>query len=214
MPSEQIFTWEGITLPSYWGGNFSNAGGHAAMDQIASTGASTVTLIPNFFQADKFSNTVKLNLGSQPFSSESDTFEQVQAAILDAKARGLNVVLKPHLETDNRVWRAEIAPTDPAAWFQKLQGHDGGIRKGGAGGRRLDDLRRHRDEEHVGGRHYTRTNGSDLIDAVRAVFSGKVTYACDLRRSRRRSASGARWIISASTRICRSPPAMLRRSTR
>ncbi len=78
MPSEQIFTWEGITLPSYWGGNFSNAGGHAAMDQIASTGASTVTLIPNFFQADKFSNTVKLNLSSQPFSSESDTFEQVK----------------------------------------------------------------------------------------------------------------------------------------
>src|SRR5690606_36897074 len=110
-----------ITLPSYWGGNFSNAGGHAAMDQIAATGASTVTLIPNFFQANQNSSSVKLNLSDQPCSSESDSFQQVRQAILDAKARGLNVVLKPHLETDNRVWRAEIDPDDPAAWFQSYK---------------------------------------------------------------------------------------------
>ena len=75
------------------------------MDQIAATGANTLTLIPNFFQTDKFSSSTGLRLGdpNNPWDNESDTFAQVEQSIRDAKARGLNVVLKPHLETENRV---------------------------------------------------------------------------------------------------------------
>ena len=105
----QIFEWESITQPSYWGGQAITDTGHKAMDQIAATGANTLTLIPNFFQTDKFSSSTGLRLGdpNNPWDNESDTFAQVEQSIRDAKARGLNVVLKPHLETENRVWRAE-----------------------------------------------------------------------------------------------------------
>src|SRR4051794_9573072 len=46
--NEQIFDWEGISVPSYWGGNLTRPGGLAATDQIVATGANTVTIIPNF----------------------------------------------------------------------------------------------------------------------------------------------------------------------
>jgi len=117
MGTGQIFEWESVTLPSYWGGQPLTDTGRAAMTQIRDTGASTLTLVPNFFQTDKYSNSVALKLGdpNNPWDNESDTFDQVKQAILNAKALGMNVVLKPHLETDNRVWRAELDPTDPKA---------------------------------------------------------------------------------------------------
>jgi hypothetical protein len=117
--SGQIFEWEGITQPSYYNGQILDPNGLKAMNQIVATGANTVTIIPNFFQKDQFSNTTGLNEGSLSniWDQESDSFEQVRLSILAAKERGLKVVLKPHLESDNRVWRAEFAPTDPKAWF-------------------------------------------------------------------------------------------------
>ena len=110
-------------------------------------------------------------------------------SILDAKARGLDVVLKPHLETENRVWRAELAPSRSQGLVRQLQGHDGRIRQGRAGGGRGHDLRRHRNGQHDQPdevlRRRCRTGAtktytqawSEIIAAVRAVYSGKVTYA-------------------------------------
>jgi len=84
MSTGQIFEWEGITQPSYWGGQITAPTGQAAMSQIVATGANTVTIIPNFFQTDKFSNSVGLHLGdpNNPWDDESDTFERVVQSIL------------------------------------------------------------------------------------------------------------------------------------
>ncbi len=186
--SDQIFDFESITLPSYWGGQPITDTGHKAMDQIAATGANTLTLIPNFFQADKFSNSVGLKLdASNPWGSESDTFAQVKQAILDAKARGLEVVLKPHLETQNRVWRAELAPTDPEAWFASYKAmmveYAKVAQEAGAAmltvGTEMDSMidptKSFVDDNGVT-KTYTQAWG-EIIDAVRAVYTGKVTYA-------------------------------------
>jgi serralysin len=182
--SDQIFEWEGITQPSYWGGQAITDTGHKAMDQIAATGASTLTLVPNFFQTDKFSSSVRLKLDpNNPWGSESDTFAQVKQSILDAKARGLNVVLKPHLETENRVWRAEIAPTDPKAWFYSYKAMMVEYAKVAqeAGAEMIcvgTEMKSMTDPTKVcsDGKTYTQ-KWADIIDAVRAVYSGKVTYA-------------------------------------
>lgn len=181
----QIFEWEGITQPSYWGGQAITDTGHKAMDQIAATGASTLTLVPNFFQTNKFSNSVALNLGDpdNPWDNESDTFAQVRQSILDAKARGLNVVLKPHLETDNRVWRAEIDPTDRKAWFDSYKAmmveYAKVAQEAGAAmicvGTEMDSMI-NPTKVCSDGKTYTR-KWAEIIAAVRAVYSGKVTYA-------------------------------------
>ena len=183
--ADGIFAWEGTSLPSYWGGNFQTAGGLSAMDQVKATGANTITLVPNFFMANQYSNTVKLNLGdpNNPWDNESDTFDQVKQAILDATARGLKVVLKPHVETDNRVWRAEIAPTDPKAWFASYKAMMVEYAKvaQAAGASMISigaEMKSMTDPTKVcsDGMTYTQ-KWVDIISAVRSVFSGQVTYA-------------------------------------
>lgn len=183
--SGQIFEWESITQPSYWGGQAITDTGHKAMDQIAATGASTLTLVPNFFQTNANSNSVGLKLGdpNNPWDDESDTFARVKQSILDAKARGLNVVLKPHLETENRVWRAEIAPSDPDAWFDSYKAMMVEYAKMAqeAGAAMIcvgTEMKSMTDPTKVCGDGKTYTQKwAEIIDAVRAVYSGKVTYA-------------------------------------
>ena len=184
--SEQIFEWEGITQPSYWGGQILAPTGQAAMSQIVATGANTVTIIPNFFQANKTSNSMGLNLGnpSSPWDDESDTFERVAQSILQAKEMGLKVVLKPHLETNQpRIWRAELAPTDPKAWFDSYKAMMVEYAKVAelAGAEMLcvgTEMNSMIDPTKVcsDGKTYTE-KWVEIIEAVRAVYSGKVTYA-------------------------------------
>jgi Ca2+-binding RTX toxin-like protein len=187
--NEQIFEFESITQPSYWGGQILAPTGLKAMDQIVATGANTVTIIPNFFQADKFSNSVGLRLGdpANPWDDESDSLARVEQSILEAKARGLKVVLKPHLETQNRVWRAELAPSDPKAWFASYKAmmveYAKVAQKAGAAmicvGTEMDSMI-DPTKTFVDSSGATKTYSqawADIIDAVRAVYSGKVTYA-------------------------------------
>jgi serralysin len=184
--SSQIFEWEGITQPSYWGGQITAPDGQAAMSQIVATGANTVTIIPNFFQTDKFSNSMGLRLGdpNNPWDNESDTFDLVKQSILSAKAHGLKVVLKPHLETSpTRVWRAELAPSDPKAWFASYKAMMVEYAKAAqAGGAEMicvgTEMNSMIDPTKVcsDGKTYTQ-KWAEIIDAVRAVYSGKVTYA-------------------------------------
>src|SRR3954463_9869975 len=188
--NDQIFEWESITQPSYWGGQAITDTGHKAMDQIAATGANTLTLIPNFFQADQNSSAVRLKIDpNNPWGSESDTLAQVKQSILDAKARGLDVVLKPHLETENRVWRAEITPSDPKAWFASYKAmmvdYAKVAQEAGAGmicvGTEMDSMidptKSFVDDPATGATKTYTQAWSELIDAVRSVYSGKVTYA-------------------------------------
>lgn len=174
--TDGIFTWEGISLPSYWGGRLQTPGAEAALGQIKDTGANTVTVIPQFFMADQFSNDVKLNINpTNPWASESDTFAQVKQGIIDAKADGLKVVLKPHVETDNRVWRAEIAPTNPSLWFDNYRAMMVEYAKvAQAAGADMFVIGTEMKSMTVA--QYT-SEWNEIIDAVRAVYSGPVTYS-------------------------------------
>lgn len=186
--SEQIFEWESITQPSYYGGQILAATGQAAMNQIVATGANTVTIIPNFFQQNGSSNSVYLKMGEpedvNQWDNESDTFEQVRLSIVSAKAQGLKVVLKPHVETEQpRQWRATFTPTDPKAWFASYKAmmveyakvaelaHADMICVGTEMDSMIDPTKVCSD-----GKTYTQ-KWAEIIDAVRDVYSGKVTYA-------------------------------------
>ncbi|MBZ6076063.1 glycoside hydrolase family 113 [Microvirga puerhi] len=183
--NDQIFEWEGITQPSYWGGQIIAPDGQAAMSQIVATGANTVTIVPNFFQTDEFSNSSGLKIvdPTKAWANESDTFDVVQQSILQAKAQGLKVVLKPHLETQNRVWRALLDPSDPKAWFDSYKATMVEYAKvaQAAGAEMIcvgTEMNSMIDPTKVcsDGQTYTQ-KWAEIINAVRAVYSGKVTYA-------------------------------------
>jgi hypothetical protein len=183
--SGEIFEWESITQPSYWGRQITDAPGQAAMGQIIATGANTVTIIPNFFQDNEFSSEVGLRLGrdDNQWDNESDTFAEVEQSIVVAKARGLKVVLKPHVESNNRVWRALFQPGDPKAWFDSYKATMVEYAKVAqrAGAEMIcvgTEMMSMTNPTKVcsDGKTYTE-KWVEIIDAVRAVYSGKVTYA-------------------------------------
>jgi len=93
------------------------------------------------------------------------------------------VVLKPHLETNNRVWRAELAPTDPVAWFESYKAMMVEYARAAqtAGAEMLcigTEMNSMIDPTKVcsDGKTYTE-KWVEIIDAVHAVYSGKITYA-------------------------------------
>ncbi|MBM6594068.1 glycoside hydrolase family 113 [Microvirga pudoricolor] len=173
--SEDTMTWEGISLPAFWGGRYQEAGrGREAMDQIKAAGANTISIVPAFFMPDKTSNTMGIMAG------RSDTLAQVEEAIRDSLSRGLKVVLKPHVEVNDEVgtWRAEIAPTNPDLWFSNYKAmmveyakvaERTGVSMVCIG----TEMKSMTDPSKPG---YTQKWG-EIADAVRAVFSGQVIYA-------------------------------------
>jgi serralysin len=166
---DQLFTWEGISLPSYWGGNWGSQTADGAFDQIRSTGASSVAIIPSFYMPNRTANTMQL------VPQQSETIEQTRAAMLDVTSRGMNVMLKPHVESADYTWRAEIAPTDPNIWFQNYKAmmvqYAQLAQQTGA-----PMLCIGTELKSMSGVQY-RDKWLDLIAAVRAVYGGQLTYA-------------------------------------
>jgi len=114
----------------------------------------------------------------------STTFEgqeQPDADIRDfcnqARSKGLMVALKPHVEVRDGTWRGRIAPTNVATWFSNYK---------------TWMVQQATLAQSVGAEFFClgcemismsigdyRSYWEDLISAVRAVFSGKLTYAAN-----------------------------------
>jgi hypothetical protein len=147
-----------------------------AMDSLKSTGANYVTLIIPYYQNNRQSTEM------YP-SWNTPTDAALIIAIDYAHSIGLKVMLKPHLETDYIEWRGNIdpAPADRPAWFEsygKMLEHYGRIAQA------------HNVEDYCIGTEILRmanpqyhsdntTQWKKLIERVRAVYSGKVTYSAN-----------------------------------
>jgi len=144
------------------------------LDSLRSAGATNVTLIIPYYQA---------NLKSHELRPGWDTpnDDALAAAIDYAHQIGLKVMLKPHLETDNLEWRGTIDPSDRAAWY-----HSYGLMLE----RYARIARDHNVEDYCIGTELirvasARVNGdntqqwNNLIAKVRAIYSGKITYSAN-----------------------------------
>lgn len=165
----KIFSWEGISFPSYVQNRYAGAGSDAALTEVVATGANSVAIIPTFY-AQNLSST---SMG--PVTGRSETLDSTRHAIDQAHEDGLKVMLKPHVDTQSGDWRAEFRPSDPAAWFasykQNMLQWAALAQETGAEmlciGTELDSL--------TGPAYYN--YWADLVQAVRAVYDGPLTYA-------------------------------------
>ncbi len=82
----------------------------ASLDSLVNTGANSVTLVFTWYSDSKYSTDMYRTTGTASDAS-------VVYAIRQAKARGLKVMLKPHLDPLDGAWRAYINPSDADAWF-------------------------------------------------------------------------------------------------
>jgi Ca2+-binding RTX toxin-like protein len=163
------FSVEGFGLPSNYNGALVTSAAHDAMQAIADTNANSIELGPRIFTDTRTSDDVV----ADPSKTESDA--NILQAMANAKSLGLSVTLKPMLSALDGTLANGLTPNDPAAFFASYKTeivHMAELaQQGGAStfviGNELSKL---------SGPEY-RDDWVDIINAVRAVYHGDITYA-------------------------------------
>ena len=81
------------------------------MNNLAGTGANWVGVLVTWYQANATSTTIA------PDALKTPTDEALTYAVQQLHARGLKVMLKPHVDAADGSWRGQFNPSDPSAWF-------------------------------------------------------------------------------------------------
>ena len=103
---------KGVNMIGYAPDPYKIANQHDAIASWKATGGNAISYAPRWFMDAPTSTTIapEANLGSP-----SD--ESVIAAIDEAHRQGLRVMLRPYLDVKDGSWRADITPSNVAAWF-------------------------------------------------------------------------------------------------
>ncbi|MBB4039267.1 hypothetical protein GGR34_000902 [Microvirga flocculans] len=186
----KLFDFQSESMPSWWDGNYRMPWTDRNLDLIAQDGASEVVLVPTVYMDSLTSTRVYrdnddaggYNVDGAP-RTESDG--SIIEAITKAKARGLDIVFKLHVNMQNDDWNALIGPPEgstPAqakawadAWFASYKeavvhyaklAQQQGVKAFAIG---------NECESMTVGKY--REYWVDIIEEVRKVYSGKLTYA-------------------------------------
>jgi hypothetical protein len=100
----------GFNYPNWSRDGYAGAPSNDQLKALAATGASWVALTPTLYVRDRRDSVVAATT-----STPSD--ESLRAAIRAARALGLKVMLKPHVDVLSGGARAWIEPKDAARWF-------------------------------------------------------------------------------------------------
>lgn len=116
VPADTTWEVQGFSFPAWWHDAYLGAETLGSLDRMAATGANWVAIIPTQYMADASSNTIVPETDGRTVSDAS-----VIHIITEAHERGLKVMLKPHVDVQTDVWRGDIQPDDPAAWFDSYE---------------------------------------------------------------------------------------------
>ncbi|MBI0534830.1 calcium-binding protein [Roseomonas sp. KE2513] len=167
--NDKLFTFAGFGFPSWWNGNYGSAEALASLTSLKATGANSVSITPTSFISTVSSSDFRATSGT-----ESDA--NVRAEILQAQSLGLDVILKPHVDAlDGADFRGEFSPSDVGAWFA---GYKALILRYAAMAAEtgVKTLCIGCEYDSLSGAAY-RQAWVDIIDSVRAIYSGTITYA-------------------------------------
>ncbi len=165
------FVYGGLTHVSWWNDEYSTPAGTASQDALAATGASWAGVLVTWYQADASATNIAPNPNSTP------TDAAVVAAIQEFHAKGLKVMLKPHVDAADGSWRGTFQPTDVDAWFQSYTAF-------------IEHFATLAEDNHVEmlcmGTEFVDLSGAvnrdrwlAVIAAIRALYSGPLTYAAN-----------------------------------
>jgi serralysin len=165
-----VFNVQGFGMLSNFNGQFGSSAAQTAMQEIADTNANSIELGPRIFLQTKTSNDVI----ADPTKTESDA--NIAAAIADAHAQGLSVLLKPMLSgLDGTTAGSQIMPSDPAAFFASYKAELLDLahvaQQAGA-----DEFSIGNELSSLTGPQYL-SYWTDIISSVREVYHGPITYS-------------------------------------
>ena len=162
--------FEGFAYPSWWNGAYADTASAQSLDDMVQTRANAIQLNVSYFVDTYRSNAIYADSGTESLANLGATIDA-------AHARGLAVLVKPLVDSKDGIWRGQFQPTDPAAFFasyktmivaeaQTAEAHHAELF---AIGCETDQL--------AGSAHLA--DWTDIIAAVREVYSGKLTYAAE-----------------------------------
>jgi hypothetical protein len=167
------FEYNGIVHVSWWFDEYGYPEATAARDVLAATGANWAGVLVTWYQDTATSNVVAPRVAE----NKTPTDASVRRAIQELHERGLKVMLKPHVDPWNGQWRGEINPTSIDAWFasytQFIVHYAEMAESMGV-------------EAFAVGTEFRTISGAanrqrwiGVIDAVRKVYRGSLTYAAN-----------------------------------
>ncbi len=164
--------WKGMTVSPMREGFFTSQEFKESIDSIAALHVDSIALVIPYTQSGLRSTEVR-----RTYNTPTDA--ELAFAIDYVHAKGMKVMLKPHLRAADGTWQLHIDPPNRAAWFKSY----GAIIKGYA---RIG-------EEHkvevisIGAEMLSLTSElhnksntrywTDLIKELRAIYSGKLTFS-------------------------------------
>jgi hypothetical protein len=164
-----VFDVQGFGVLSEWNGQFSSASADQAYQTIAALGSNSIELTVRIWTDTGTSNTVI----ADPAKTESDA--SLLASFQTAEADGLSVVFKPNLSPLDGTPTSSMAPSDVAAFFASYKAEivhlatlaqEGGVTTFAIGN----------EMSSLSGAQYL-PYWTDIIDSVRQVYHGQLTYA-------------------------------------
>lgn len=170
LPTAAHAEWQrGINLNTYTPSAYSAS--DASLSRAVSDGNDSAEIVTTWYSADPNSSTIAPDPARTP--SDASILHAMQAA----RALGMRVVLKPHVNINTGSWRGGIHPLDTAAWFASYQAFiDHYAELATQGGADMlvvgDELK------SMSGWGYA-SQWQSIIDSIRQRFSGKLTYAAN-----------------------------------
>jgi len=165
------FQYYGITHVSWWFDEYTYATATASRNDLAATSANWAAVLATWYQPNLTASTIA------PSSTQTPTDAAVIQAITEFHNKGIKVMLKPHVDVNdaNNSWRGSINPLSPDAWFTSYTSfitHYAQL----AASNGVEMLCIGTELKTVSGASNV-TRWYQVIDAIKAVYSGKLTYA-------------------------------------
>ena len=158
----------GFAMPTWEPQGYERGDASGALSEMIQVGSSWVQIVPTWYVATRSATRiVPTRMGPSDFD--------VQFAVGLAHARGLKVLLKPHVDSLDGTDRSRLAPADAAAWFASyttfITHYSQLAQATGAEefavGTELDNM------------STDRTHWTEVIGRVRESYSGPLVYAAN-----------------------------------
>jgi hypothetical protein len=172
LPAFAHAEWQsGVDMRDYTPGSYGTPAADASLQRAASDGNKQVAIVTTWYTPNLTSSII----ARDPNRTPSDA--AVLHAMEQARALGLQPVLKPHVDSNTGDWRGDIVASDPDAWFASYRtmiDHYADLAAQGGASMLVigTELR------GMSGSANT-TRWQNLITDVRRHFAGKLTYGAN-----------------------------------
>lgn len=164
-----VFEVQGFGVQSDWNGELTTDAARDALADVAGTNANAIAIVPRIFTEDVTSNQVFAHPG------KTESMDNLTQAIEQAHALGLSVMLKPLLTPLDGAGQMALSPTDAEAFFESYEAHILEFARL-AQETGVETLSIGNEMSSLSGEQY-RDHWIGIIDAVREVYDGTITYA-------------------------------------